>query len=100
MENTSFFIGFFYRKNYITFKRVMQVFFSKEVLMTKTFFKAQKIKGLPHQRQTTDRRQNKRASSVWRKFWSSFFKSLRGGGLEALLALRRARNHLSAFLFC
>ena len=31
------------------------------------------------------------------KFWSSFFKSLRGGGREALLALRRGRNNLGVF---
>ena len=37
---------------------------------------------------------------ILKKFWSSFFKSLRGGGRVALLAVRRRRNFPTAFLFC
>jgi hypothetical protein len=34
------------------------------------------------------------------KFWSSFFKSLRGGGRVALLAPRKGRNTLFGVSFC
>ena len=34
------------------------------------------------------------------KFWSSFFKSLRGGGCGSLLALRRGRNFFLGVSFC
>ena len=35
-----------------------------------------------------------------RKFWSSFFKSLRSGGRGALLAVRRRRNSPGGVFFC
>ncbi|MBQ7324948.1 MAG: hypothetical protein IJW98_04325, partial [Clostridia bacterium] len=37
---------------------------------------------------------------ILEKFSSTFFKRWRSGGRAALLALRRGRNSLAAFLFC
>ena len=38
-------------------------------------------------------------TDILKKFWSSFFKSLRSGGRVALLARRNGRNIFTAFLF-
>jgi hypothetical protein len=37
-------------------------------------------------------KQNKRSLLIWQRFWSSFFKSSRGGGCVSLLAPRKGRK--------